>query len=211
VSPDVFIRVAERSRLILALGEFALREACRATAAWLRDGTVDPTFRMSVNLSTRQLVDPDLFDRVQKVLADTGLPPESLCLEVTETALMADVTAAEATLRRFHELGAHVSIDDFGTGYSSLLYLRQFPVTVLKLDRAFVAGLGRHAEDEAIVHASIGLAHALGLQASAEGVEDPGQLAVLVEMGCDLAQGYHWSPPAPADHVTELLRSGLLA
>jgi EAL domain-containing protein (putative c-di-GMP-specific phosphodiesterase class I) len=207
VAPAEFIPVAEEVGTIVPIGAWVLTTACQQLAAW--DATGPTRLDVAVNLSGRQLLEPDLIDMVVAALAQSGIAPDRLCLEVTESVLMAG--AAVSALHRLHALGVRLAIDDFGTGYSSLLYLRQFPVTVLKLDRAFVAGLGRHAEDEAIVHASIGLAHALGLQASAEGVEDPGQLAVLVEMGCDLAQGYHWSPPAPADHVTELLRSGLLA
>jgi diguanylate cyclase (GGDEF)-like protein/PAS domain S-box-containing protein len=206
VSPDDFIPAAERSRLILALGEFALREACRATATWLRDGSVDPSFRVSVNLSTRQLVDPDLFDRVQKVLADTGLPPASLCLEVTETALMADVTAAEVTLRRFHALGVKVSIDDFGTGYSSLLYLRRLPVDHLKVDKSFVSGLGSDSDDSAIVAAVVGLADVVGVSCIAEGVETVEQADFLRTLGCTYAQGFLFSTAVPEHELAATLR-----
>ncbi|MCU1378624.1 MAG: domain S-box/diguanylate cyclase protein [Acidimicrobiales bacterium] len=203
VAPADFIPDAEEIGTIVPIGAWVLTTACQQLATW--DATGPPGLDLAVNLSGRQLLEPDLVDVVADALAESGITPGRLCLEVTESLLMVDT--ALTALHRLHALGVQLAIDDFGTGYSSLLYLRQFPVTVLKLDRTFVAGLGRHSEDEAIVQASIGLAHALGLQASAEGVEDAGQLAVLVEMGCDLAQGYHWSPPAPADHLAELLRS----
>ncbi|MDQ1680294.1 MAG: hypothetical protein QOI42_1153 [Frankiaceae bacterium] len=206
VPPDVFIRVAERSRLILAVGEFALREACRATAQWLHDGIVEPSFRICVNLSSRQLSDPDLYDRVEKVLAETGLPPDCLCLEVTETALMADVAAAGITLRRFHALGVRVAIDDFGTGYSSLLYLKRLPVDHLKVDRIFVSGLGTDSDDTAIVAAVVGLADVVGVSCIAEGVETPGQADALRRLGCRYAQGYLFSYPVPVADLPAAIR-----
>ncbi|MCU1676685.1 MAG: hypothetical protein JWM93_1443 [Frankiales bacterium] len=195
VAPDTFIRIAERSRLILELGEFALRAACVAAAGWIRDGMVTPAFRISVNLSVRQLADPGLFDRVQSVLTDTSLPPEALCLEVTEGALLVDGTAAEATMRRLHALGVRLAIDDFGSGFSSLRYLRRLPVDQLKVDRTFVAGLGTNADDSAIVAGLVGLADVLGVACVAEGVETIEQADALRTLGCQYAQGYLFSRP----------------
>jgi EAL domain-containing protein (putative c-di-GMP-specific phosphodiesterase class I) len=207
VAPDVFIRVAERSRLIVDIGEFALRTACRTAAGWLRDGSVQPSFRISVNLSVRELADVGLYDRVQSVLTDTGLPADALCLEVTETGLMADVAAAEATLRRLHLLGVHVAIDDFGTGYSSLMYLKRLPVDHLKIDRMFVAGLGVDPDASAIVAGVIGLADVVGVSCVAEGVETQAQADALLRLRCQFAQGYLFSRPvAEADLPATLQR-----
>jgi EAL domain-containing protein (putative c-di-GMP-specific phosphodiesterase class I) len=148
---------------------------------------------VGVNLSARQIGDPNLLSTVIHVLHTTGLAPDLLRLEITETALMEDAGGAEATLEALNGLGVQLSVDDFGTGYSSLMYLRRFPVRILKVDRYFVAGLGKNPEDDAIVQAVIALAHSLGLSATAEGVETLEQLHRLRVLGCDSAQGFLWS------------------
>jgi EAL domain-containing protein (putative c-di-GMP-specific phosphodiesterase class I) len=135
------------------------------------------------------------------VLAETRLDPGALWLEITETSIMADAEAAAETLGAIRALGVHLAIDDFGTGYSSLTYLRRFPVETLKIDRSFVAGVGRDREDEAIVDMILGLARALGLRVVAEGVETTAQLAYLRRLGCDFGQGYHFGRPTAADEI----------
>ncbi|MHB8508115.1 MAG: EAL domain-containing protein [Candidatus Dormibacteria bacterium] len=196
VSPGEFIPVAEETGMILPLGAYVLRRACLQLAAW--DALHLPELSVAVNLSGRQLARSDLVDVVSEALSLAGVPPRRLWLEITESVLMEDPNAAANTLTQLHRLGVNLAVDDFGTGYSSLMYLRQFPVQQVKLDRFFVSGLGRNPDDTTIVRAVIELAHALGIKALAEGVETPGQLAALREMGCDLAQGYLWSPAVPA-------------
>ena len=163
-------------------------------------------FQVSVNLSARQLAQPDLADRVAEVIAETGVRPSSLCFEITESVLMDDAETVLDVITRVRELGVQFAIDDFGTGYSSLGYLKRFPVDSVKIDRSFVTGLGSDPGDAAIVSAVIGLAHALGLRVTAEGVETQEQLAALIALECDEAQGYFFSPPQPAPDLRSLIR-----
>jgi EAL domain-containing protein (putative c-di-GMP-specific phosphodiesterase class I) len=160
---------------------------------------------MSVNLSARQFTDPDLVAKVAAALADAGVEPHTLWLEITESVVMDETNATLEILRSLRQLGAQLMVDDFGTGYSSLVYLKRFPVDALKIDRGFVDGLGVDIEDEAIVRAVIGLAEALGLQVVAEGVETARQLDQLRRLRCGMAQGFLFSPPVPAEVATELL------
>jgi diguanylate cyclase (GGDEF)-like protein/PAS domain S-box-containing protein len=208
IFPGDFIGIAEETGLVLPLGAHVLSEACRQAATWRSAGHVD--LRVSVNLSARQLAQPDLANHVAAALADAGLSPDALCLEITETALMVDPARAAYVLEEIHRLGVEIGLDDFGTGYSSLVYLRHFPVQVLKLDRHFVAGLRCNRDDTAIVGAAIDLAHSLGLVAIAEGVETAAQCQDLIGLGCDLFQGFYWSPPVDAARVTALLEGGRL-
>jgi EAL domain-containing protein (putative c-di-GMP-specific phosphodiesterase class I) len=193
VSPADFIPIAEDTGAIVHLGAWVLRAACGQVAAWQAQGC--GPLSLSVNLSGRQLLRPDLPDIVTSVLHETRLDPSALCLEITETVLMEDTNLVADAIDRLHGLGVNLAVDDFGTGYSSLLYLRRFPVQILKLDRAFVAGLGRNDTDTAIVRSTIELAHSLGMRAHAEGIERPEQLDLLWAMGCDLGQGYLWGRP----------------
>ncbi len=165
-----FIELAEDSGLILELGEWVLDEACRQAGAWHRERPDFP-LTIRVNLSARQIAQPDLVDQVVAAMAAGGILPSSLCLEITETALMSDPAAGLKVLQDLRGLGVELAIDDFGTGYSSLSYLKRFPVDVLKIDRSFVDGLGDDPEDTAIVTAIISLGRALGLRVVAEGVE----------------------------------------
>jgi diguanylate cyclase (GGDEF)-like protein len=194
VPPLEFIPVAEDTGLIVPLGAFVLNEACRTMAAWNRAHPDRPDLNVAVNLSARQLASPGLRDVVAGALVESGLAPDLLCLEITESVLMEDADASREQLQSLKELGVTLGVDDFGTGYSSLLYLRRFPVDVLKIDRSFVSGLGTSAEDSAIVAGVVQLAHALGLRSVAEGVEEPFQVQELGGLGCDLAQGFYWSP-----------------
>jgi EAL domain-containing protein (putative c-di-GMP-specific phosphodiesterase class I) len=203
VPPADFVPLAEETGLVVELGSWVLEEACRHAAQWQLEH--DAGFVVSVNLSGRQLAQPDLADRFAAVIERTGVLPANLCFEITESVLMADADAAIAVIERIRALGVQLAIDDFGTGYSSLGYLKRFPVDIVKIDRAFVAGLGTDAGDTAIVSAVVGLGHALGLRVVAEGVETQEQLAELVALGCDEAQGYFFAPPQPVQDLTELI------
>jgi EAL domain-containing protein (putative c-di-GMP-specific phosphodiesterase class I) len=195
------------------LGAQVLRDACQQVASWRTaganrtDGSPLAQLTVAVNLSGRQLVEPGISELVAQILAESSLDPGALCLEITESVLMEDTDAAAAALQRLHALGVRLAVDDFGTGYSSLLYLRHFPVQTLKLDRSFVSGIGRNPADTSIVRATIELAHALELDAVAEGVERVDQLHALRDMGCDLGQGFLWAPPRPAVEMIDFLRS----
>ncbi len=198
VSPYRFIPVAEESGLIIPIGAWVLERACEQLRSWHHAEETGPQSSVEVNLSARQIDDPRIVHTVEEILARTGLPPELLTLEITESALMKDAASALQVLGALKSLGVLLAIDDFGTGYSSLSYLQRFPLDILKIDRSFVEGLGESAEGEEIVSAVIKLAHALGLQVVAEGVETTQQLEVLRDLRCDLAQGYLFSRPLPA-------------
>ncbi len=161
-----------------------------------------------MNLSARQFGQPDLAGEVTSVLSETGLRPSSLVLEITESVLMEDARSSVDTLHRLKELGVEISVDDFGTGYSSLSYLKRFPVDYLKVDRSFVAELGQGTEGRVIVSAVIDLAHTLGVEAVAEGVETAEQLAPLREMGCAMGQGFYFAKPLPSKVITAMLAEG---
>jgi diguanylate cyclase (GGDEF)-like protein/PAS domain S-box-containing protein len=204
VPPSEFLDVAEDSGLIVPIGNWVVAEACRQARAW-HELCDDAGFRMSVNLSARQLADMALVDTLERALARERLPRGTLALEITESVL---IEAAGSTLRvldRLKETGSQLGIDDFGTGYSSLTYLRRFPVDFVKIDQSFVSGLGADPEDTAIVTAVVGLGRALGLVTVAEGVETAGQADLLRDLRCDLAQGYYFSRPLPADALTRML------
>jgi diguanylate cyclase (GGDEF)-like protein/PAS domain S-box-containing protein len=193
VPPNDFIPLAEETGLIVPLGRWVLAEACRAAVALAAGGGPIPT--MSVNLSARQLQQPELVEEVKAMLLETGLAPERLTLEITETAMMRDTEVIAARLRRLREIGVRIAIDDFGTGYSSLNYLRQLPVDVVKIDRSFVNGIVADPAQGALVAAIIDLGHVLGLHLVAEGVETEDQRLALEGLGCDLGQGFLWARP----------------
>ncbi len=204
IGPADFIGLAEETGLIVPIGEWVLREACHQGLQWHRQSQSDEPFVVSVNLSSHQIARPDLADVVARALGATGFPAESLCLEITEGALMQDVATTVRMLHSLKELGVRLSIDDFGTGHASLGHLKQFPVDSLKIDRTFVNGLGVDTDDQVIVAAVIGLAHALGITAIAEGVETPAQLAELRALRCDAAQGYLFSRPVEAEALGDV-------
>ena len=206
VPPGDFIPLAEETGLILPLGGWVLEESCRQLQEWTAANPALSSLVVSVNLSPHQFRQEGLCEQVADVLALTGLEPGRLCLEVTETALMADAVSTTVTLNRLKSLGARLSIDDFGTGYSSLSYLKRFPVDFVKIDRSFVAGLADGEVDTEIVRSVIRLANAIGISAVAEGVEDERQLGMLRELGCPLVQGYHLARPQCARDIDELLR-----
>ncbi len=206
LAPQQFIGLAEESGLIVELGLWILREACREVAGWAPPPGGEP-LALSVNLSAQQLAEPRLGESLRRILAETGLEPRRLCLEIKESMLLDDVEAAVQALGRLRDLGVGFALDDFGTGYSSLSYLRRFPVDSVKIDRSFVAGLGSDAASDAIVAAVVNVSRALGLSIVAEGVETDDQLVALRALGCDLAQGYLWSEPLSAGDAVRWLRS----
>ena len=198
VPPVLFIPVAEDSGLIVMLGEWVLKEACRQATEW------PGQFKVAVNLSPVQFTAPNLVDVVKRTLAETGLAPQRLELEITERIFMADNENNLVTLRSLKALGVRIAMDDFGTGYSSLSYLRSFPFDKIKVDRTFVADLAERNEYVVIVQAVVSIARALGMTTTAEGVETAGQYEFLKALGCDEVQGYLFSPPVPVDKLGEL-------
>jgi EAL domain-containing protein (putative c-di-GMP-specific phosphodiesterase class I) len=196
MAPLSFVPVAEETGLIVPIGRFVLREACRQAAEWATAG--HGPLAMHVNLSGRQLESPGLLEEVTATLRETGLPPNRLVLEITETVLMHDTEATIERLRALRSLGVRLAVDDFGTGYSSLRYLNRFPLDVLKMAKPFVDGLDAHNEDPALARAIIDLGGALGLTIVAEGIEQHAQLAQLRRLGCPLGQGYWFARPMPA-------------
>ena len=210
-SPAHFIPLAEATGLVVPLGRWVLRTACRQAAEWQRatdsmdgaSGSAAPY--VSVNLSGRQLEDASLVDEVAAALADAGLEPERLLLEITESVLMQRADAALRTLHALRALGVRLAIDDFGTGYSSLAYLRRFPVDVLKIDKAFIDGVARDASDAALARGIVGLASTLGLHCVAEGIEQAAQATRLREAGCGYGQGFLFARPLAAHAVTALI------
>jgi diguanylate cyclase (GGDEF)-like protein/PAS domain S-box-containing protein len=203
LAPGAFIPLAEETGLIVPIGEWVLREACTEATHWA--GLSDEPLTLSVNLSARQLAQHDLVSMVRRAVAETGIDPATLCLEITESAVMESGSATTAQLRALKSLGVSLAIDDFGTGFSSLAHLRRFPVDVLKIDGTFVAGLGHEPQDASIAAAVISLAHALGLETVAEGIETDEQLTILRQLGCDLGQGYLFARAAPAAEAVRLL------
>jgi len=206
LEPSEFVPVAEESGLVVPVGEQVLKEACLRAKAWQDESPRVPPLSMSVNLSARQLSRPDLTATVERVLEETGLEANRLTLDVTETVYVKALESNTVALERLKGMGVRMSIDDFGTGYSSLSYLKHLPADVLKIDKSFVSGLGQSAQDTAIVGMVVELAHTLGMEAVAEGVESAEQLERLEEMGCDMAQGFHFSEPLPPQRASEFLR-----
>lgn len=205
VPPERFIPVAERSGQIVAIGDWVLRRACVLARKWQREGL--PAVRMMVNVSARQLGGP-LAARVEYLLAETGLEPRRLGLELTETALMQDIDAAVAQLRRLRGLGIEIALDDFGTGYSSLSHLRRLPLDVVKIDRSLIPGVTGCSDALPIVRAIIAMTHSLGLKVLAEGVANEAQLEMLAASHCDQLQGFHFSAPVSARDAEAMLRAG---
>jgi len=202
ILPGEFVGLAEDTGLIGAIGRWVLEEACREVSSWHERTTFGCNegwkHNISVNVSPRQLCEPRFATQLKEIIEDTGIDPETLWLEITESTLLQDPERAGRTLWAVRDLGAHFAIDDFGTGYSSLSYLKQLPVESLKIDRTFVEGLGRDSESSAIVRAVVALAESMGLLCIAEGVERPEQAQSLRELGCHIAQGYLFGRPRPA-------------
>jgi diguanylate cyclase (GGDEF)-like protein len=194
VMPSEVIPSAERTGMIMPIGEWVLRQACRDMAQWRADGSA--IMNVAVNVSAQQVMERSFPRIVASAVSDTGIDPESLCLEVTESLFLNDTARAAAVLSQVKDLGVQLSLDDFGTGYSSLSYLQNFPVDIVKIDRSFTAKLSQDRATRSIVHAVIDLSHALDMVVVAEGVETPTDLHCITELGADYAQGFHFSRPA---------------
>jgi diguanylate cyclase (GGDEF)-like protein len=202
--PGEFIPVAEETGLIIPLGNVVMAEACAALGRWSKDMPARPGFFIAGNLSAKQFSQPDLVKQTVKSLRETGADPKRLRLEITESVLMENPESALAKLRGLRELGVKIGIDDFGTGYSSLSYLQRFPIDCLKVDRGFVGGMDDHG-NMVIVKSVVNLAHSLGLEVVAEGIETPRQEALLKEFGCDYGQGFLYARPLPLNQAERLL------
>jgi diguanylate cyclase (GGDEF)-like protein/PAS domain S-box-containing protein len=207
VPPLSFIPLAEENGLILPIGRWVLETACRQARAWQVAFPTDPPILMSVNLSATQFARADLVEQVSAILTETGLRPACLELEITESVLMDESDTGIRALQALRELGVKLVLDDFGTGYSSLSYLKHLPLDTIKIDRSFVSELTGDDANVAIVQAVISLAHGLGIDVVAEGIETAEQLARLRELMCDRGQGYYYARPLPADELAELLRA----
>lgn len=203
IFPDGFIPLAEQSDLIILLGNWVLREACRQMADWQKRFAPCPPLTIAVNVSARQLTDFRLVEEVERALVESGLNHESLALEMTESSIMGDAEQTLAILDRLKKMNIQLEIDDFGTGYSSLSYLRQLPFHILKIDRSFVSELSSGKGSLDIVKAILQLAHSFRMEVIAEGVETEEQLSCLRELGCDYVQGYLFSRPVVADQAEQ--------
>jgi EAL domain-containing protein (putative c-di-GMP-specific phosphodiesterase class I) len=195
LAPTEFIPLAEETGLIIPIGRWVLAEACRQLRSWERAAICTPGVKINVNLSARQLSDPGLVNDVARILLSTGLQPEQLQLEITETAAMDESEETAETLRLLRNLGVRLAIDDFGSGFSAFSYLRRCPVDTLKIDRSFVSGLGQNPEDERIVEAVIAFSKTLGLDVVGEGIETADQAARLYQLGCETGQGFLFAHP----------------
>ena len=203
ISPDRFIPIAEETGLIVEIGRWVFREAARQLREWIDQGITG--YHVAVNLSVRQLREQSLIQELKEAIADYGIPPEGLEVEITESMLMGHADQARTRLRELRDAGILVALDDFGTGYSNLSYLEQLPITTIKIDRSFIRGIANNGRDLAIVKAVIAMAHSLGIEVTAEGVEDQAQLHSIRAAGCDLYQGYLLSHPVPAAEAANLL------
>jgi diguanylate cyclase (GGDEF)-like protein/PAS domain S-box-containing protein len=207
VQPLEFIPLAEETGLITHIGSWVLQEACRQAEELRSSHVGDHPLHMAVNLSARQLQRTDIVREVARVLLESGLPPECLVLEITESVMMQDMVLSNERLTSLKQLGVQLAVDDFGTGYSSLNYIRRFPVDILKVDKSFVDGVSEGGEESALTAAIIDLAGILNLRPVAEGIERADQLEKLLELGCELGQGFYFSRPLTIDGVHELLRT----
>ncbi|RLA10601.1 MAG: GGDEF domain-containing protein [Gammaproteobacteria bacterium] len=205
IAPDRFISAAEETGLIVPIGEWVLREACKQNQALQAFGL--PPTKVSVNLSPRQLREPNLVQHVEQALQEAGLEPALLDLEITESMLMIDVERVTRALKELSAIGVTISVDDFGTGYSSLAYLKQFPITTLKIDRSFIRDIPESKDDMSITIAIINMAKGLGIKTVAEGVEIEAQLEFLKQHKCNLMQGYYFSKPIAFDEIVTLLQT----
>lgn len=205
ISPQTFIPIAEETGLIVPIGDWVLREVCLQHNRWLAEGL--PPVRLAVNLSARQLQQPNLVERILEILQSAAIQPATLELEITETAAMRDLTGSIRTLRELRQAGLRISMDDFGTGYSSLSYLKRFPLHALKIDRTFVRDVATNPQDQAMVTAIIAMARGLGLHVVAEGVETEAQRQCLYELNCREMQGYLFSPPLATEDVLDFMGS----
>jgi diguanylate cyclase (GGDEF)-like protein/PAS domain S-box-containing protein len=207
IAPDEFIPTAESTGLIVQLGRQVLRDAASQTQQWRENGVVDDDFYISVNLSARQLQEPDLVDQVSSALEESALPASALVLEMTESSLIEDLDRTLPRLHALKQLGLRLAVDDFGTGYSSLSYLADLPVSLVKIDKSFIDRITPDADSSAMIRGVVDLSRALGLSCIAEGVEMDNQLAVLDELGCDSAQGYLFARPTRPQDIAKTFMS----
>lgn len=205
LNPHDFIPMAEETGLIIPLGEWVLAEACRQLQAWHANYPTEPPLLMSINLSTKQLQSADLVPAVRRIVAETGVDPNCLQFELTETALLQDETQVLKAMHALKEMGIRLAVDDFGTGYASMAYLKHFPVDVLKIDQSFVHRLDQEAEDAAIVRSVIALGKVLQLTVTGEGIERADQKDRLQQMGCEVGQGFYLAVPLAGEAAAELL------
>ena len=208
VPPGEFIPIAEASNLILDIGTWVLREALAQSVCWAKQFPERQPLTVAVNISPKQFAMDEFEKHVASLIEETGADPACICLEITESVLLDDAEETIEKLNRLKRIGVHLAIDDFGTGYSSLSYLRRFPVDVLKVDQAFVSGLGHDPGDSAIVQAVIHMGQALQMTTLAEGVETAHHVIELRELNCDIAQGFHFARPVTADRFAEMLAAG---
>ena len=202
IAPDAFIPIAEETGLIVPIGRWVLKTACKRAASWHRQGR---EIGMRVNVSACQLDDDDLLADVAETLRATRIAPRLLTLEITETTLMQDAAAAARRLAELKDIGVRIAIDDFGTGYSSLGYLRQLPVDAIKIDRSFISGIAASEESKALLQTLVRLGKALGLKTLGEGIEEPAQLRFLQREQCDFGQGFLFARPLEPNAIDELL------
>jgi EAL domain-containing protein (putative c-di-GMP-specific phosphodiesterase class I) len=205
VPPDVFIPIAERSDFIFELGSFALREALVQATSWQPAAGQARKPYVTVNLSARQFHDPNLLSMIEKTLTASGLEPTRLLLEITESVALADIVGTTTVIERLGHLGVAIALDDFGTGYSSLSYLAFLRPRIIKIDRSFVSPPRENAYNDALLEAIVSLGKKMNMTVLAEGIETQGQLERLLNLGCDLGQGYLFSPAVPAGEVAALL------
>jgi EAL domain-containing protein (putative c-di-GMP-specific phosphodiesterase class I) len=205
LDPAEFVALAAETGLISPMGRWVLNEACRRTKGWQQSYPRSSPLRVIVNFSATQLHHPGSEETIREALASSGLGAESLSLDVTESAFIDALEGNALALQRIEDLGVGICIDDFGTGYSSLSYLKRLPADALKIDKSFITGIGEDDEDTAIARMVVELAHTLGMKVIAEGVESKEQVALLEEMGCDMAQGFHFERPLPPEAVSEVL------
>jgi EAL domain-containing protein (putative c-di-GMP-specific phosphodiesterase class I) len=205
--PADFIGLSEETGLILPMGRWILREACRQARAWQSESSGVPPLIVGVNLSAGQFERDALPEEVATIVRETGFDPRRLQIEISEAVLMRDDPRMFDRLDALKAIGVRLAIDDFGTGYASLSYLKRLPVDCLKIDRSLVKGVGYETEDTAVIRAVVGLAHSLGITVTAEGIETQDQLVQLRAVGCDQGQGYFFARPVSADRIPELLAS----
>ncbi len=204
ISPVKFIPILEETGQVVEVGEWAIRTACERQIAWKKEGL--PPLRVAVNISARQLREKSFISIVDQALKDTGVSPDGLEIEITESMLMSDQEKAVKSLGELHDMGIHIAMDDFGTGYSSLSYLKRFPIDTIKIDRSFVADIATDHDDAIIIKTIINMGQNLNRRIVAEGVETESQLAILNEYNCDEIQGYFFSPPLPEEKFTDFIK-----
>ena len=207
ISPNEFIPLAEETGDIISIGAWVFEVACKQKQKWKSKYGIP--FTMSINLSTKQLMQKNLVPYIEELISSTKVSPDELQLEVTETAVMGDLKSAIDILQQLRSIGIKIALDDFGTGYSSLMYLRELPIDVVKMDRDFIASIESYQEHEVIVHAVIQLAHVLNLKVVAEGIETKEQLTVLKKYQCDVGQGYLFSKPLPPEEMEDMIENRL--